>query len=106
LFTPGDTFYLFVNLCNPSSGTYQEQPVFVLLDVFGSYYFGPDWAEVVDYWLVDVVPGTQTIRAIEPFEWPAGVGATSGILIYAAMTNAEITELFGAYDLVSFGWQE
>ncbi|MBN1355810.1 hypothetical protein JXA40_06010, partial [bacterium] len=102
-FTGGDECYCDVYVCNPGSETYPQIPVFVILDVYGLYFFAPSFGEF-DYYLKDITPGKMTINVLPSFTWPSGVGSASGILWYAAMTDAGITALFGELGIFSFGW--
>jgi uncharacterized protein (DUF362 family) len=104
-YAPGDTCYCDVIVTNPSDTSYPETPVFVLLDVFGTYYFAPGFSGF-DYYENDVNPGTQIISVLPEFEWPPGAGTVAGILWYAAMTNPSMTALLGELDTFTFGWHE
>ena len=57
-----------------------------------SYYPGP-W-----------ISGETIIEVLPPFAWPGGAGTVTGVNFYAAMTNREMTELFGTMDVFTFGW--
>ncbi len=105
MFHPGDTCYCNVMINNPSETTYPETPLFVILDVFGAYFFAPSFTDF-DVYDHTVIPGQQIITVLPSFEWPDGVGNAQGILWHAAMTNARMTELFGNLDSFSFGWGE
>jgi len=102
-FRGGDPFYLNVHLCNTDSVEY-DVPLFVILDVAGALFFAPSFGSFDKY---DVVlpPNQQTMQMVLPeFDWPGGVGTASGINIYAGMTNAQMTQLFGDMDSFTFGW--
>jgi hypothetical protein len=103
-FGAGDPCSLEARVCNPQPYAYENIPLFVLLDVYGSYFFAPSFGNYDYYTLETVDPGLQTVEVIPEFPWPAGVGTGSGILVYGAMTNAAQTQLFGSYDIFSFGW--
>jgi hypothetical protein len=105
MYHPGDLFYTNVGVCNPDAVGYGEHPLFVVLDVYGMYYFAPSFTSF-DYYEVDVDPGLQTITVVPEFTWPSGSGDAQGIFWYAAMTDPEMTELFGAMDAFEFGWTE
>ncbi len=104
-FTPGMTCYVTVRICNPEQTTYTGVPVFVILDVYSTYFFAPDF-NAFDYYLKDIPPGTLDIQVLPEFQWPAGAGAAEGIRWYAAMTDPGITELFGNLGTFTFGWHE
>ena len=80
-------------------------PLFVLLDVYGQYWFAPGWETDLDYYYQLFQPGLTTITAIETFNWPAGAGAADGIRFWSALTNASMTEVLGNVAMVSFGWK-
>ena len=90
-------------LCNTESETYNEVPLFVLLDVYGAYFFAPSYSDF-DYYTITLEPGAAEKQILPEFAWPANVGSASDIVWLAAMTNAEISELFGAMDTWSFSW--
>jgi hypothetical protein len=104
-YNPGDTCYCRVLLCNPGSETYVDMPVFVILDVYGSYFFAPTFSDF-DHYTVTLPAGSQTQDVLPEFSWPTGAGNASGIYFYAGMTDSEITELIGDYDAFMFGWSE
>jgi immune inhibitor A len=102
---PGDTCYCDLRICNPDTVTYSDVPVFVILDVYGLYFFAPSFSDF-DYYTQTVESGTTTLTILPVFTWPDGVGTASGILWYAAMTDAAITQLFGEMDIFTFGWAD
>ncbi len=102
-FGGGDICYVEVYVCNTHDVTYTNIPIFVILDVYGMYFFAPSFGEF-DFYAMPIEPGMTTIQVLPPFEWPAGVGSASGIIWYAAMTDPEITELFGGLGMFTFGW--
>jgi hypothetical protein len=99
----GDPFYCHVTACNPDLITYPDIPLFVLLDVFGTYFFAPGFSDF-DYYEINLIPGKTAIEVIPEFSWPSNVGSASGIVLYAAMTDHNMTSLFGTLDAVTFGW--
>ena len=103
LFEEGDICYCQVQVCNPGSESLGTLPVFVILDVYGSYFFAPGFTSF-DHYSYEIVPGQQTIEVLPPFEWPADTGAASDIRWYAGITDAAITTLVGNYGLFTFGW--
>ncbi len=105
-FGPGDSCYIEAHVCNPSSVTYVDIPLFVILDVYGSLYFAPSFSEFDNYIIEELTPGTYIETVISEFQWPEGAGSATGIVLYGAMTNKDITALFGTYDAYTFGWHE
>jgi len=90
-------------LSNPGPEEYQFQPLVVLLDAYGSYFWYPQWTENFSYERVDVNIGTTPIDILD-FEWPNISGEASGILFYAALLTQDLSSLLGDMDSVSFGW--
>jgi hypothetical protein len=102
-FVEGDDCYCDVYVCNPGDDTYPDVPVFVILDVYGLYFFAPSFSDF-DFYTKTIEPGEMTISVLPSFPWPGGVGTASGILWYAAMTDQNMTQLFGELGMFTFGW--
>ena len=105
-YQPGNPCACTVFLCNPESVTYNTVPLFVLLEVAGSYFFAPSFEDFDYYTIQNLAPGVTPVEIIHEFIWPEGTGSASEINWYAAMTNESQTELFGAMDTWTFGWGE
>ncbi len=102
-FKPGDTCECRLTVCNPENEPWTDIPIFVLLDVFGTYYFAPDFNEF-GYYNQEIPPGESVIQVVPVFTWPPDTGAGEGLIWYAAMTDPEITTLFGEMDSWTFSW--
>jgi len=94
-----------VTVCNPGDTQLNSVPLFVLLDVYGTYFFAPSFTNDPDFYTVNPPPGTSTVEVLPEFNWPPAVGSADGIIWYAAMTNAAMNELQGEMDTWEFGWQ-
>jgi 5-methylthioadenosine/S-adenosylhomocysteine deaminase len=103
-FGPGDPCSLEARVCNPSSVIYLDIPLFVIMDIYGSYYFAPSFSDYDNYIINELESGMYTELVIPEFSWPSGVGNATGILVYGAMTDKQISQLFGTYSIFSFGW--
>ncbi len=101
-FSPGDPCFCDVQVYNPGKEL-MELPLFVILDVFGSYYFAPSFSDF-DYLKAELEPGMNTIHIIPGFEWPQDAGEASGILWYAALTDQDISKILGNLSTFEFGW--
>ncbi len=106
VFHAGDPCACNVTVANPGPETYTDVPLFVILDVYGTYFFWPDFSDFNYQNLETLAPGINEYVVLPEFPWPEVSGNVSGILWYAAMTNAGITELFGTLDMWEFGWGE
>jgi predicted outer membrane repeat protein len=102
-FGPGETCSCLLTICNPLAQSYDDIPVFAILDVYGNYYFAPSFSEF-DYIRETVTPGLTFIQILEPFTWPEGVGSATGIVWYAGMTDPGMSQLFGEIGTFVFGW--
>ncbi len=105
MFSPGDPFQLVVTVEKPDGNAYYRQPLFVLLDVYGEYYFYPSWNPWFDYKLVDITTFIESIPILN-FEWPNGSGSANGIAFHAAILNTALTSIAGNTDTVVFGWTD
>ena len=106
-FAPGDSCACRVEVCNPGPDVYSDIPLFVILDVFGVYYFWPDFSayDFVVIPTLDTQPLIYQVLAL--FQWPEGAGTvTSGVRWLAAMTNPEMTAVMGEMDMWEFGWHQ
>ena len=105
LYLPGDTCGCDLYICNPDAVTYAGTPVFVILDILGTYFFAPDFSSF-NHYTQDVGPGMTKLVVLPVFQWPTGAGSFEGAKWYAAMTDTAITGLFGQMDMMEFGWTE
>ncbi len=101
-FCPGETCYLNAEVCNPNQA--EAFPLFVILDIEGSYWFADSWSQDMDYMLESFATGWTTKVVIPAFVWPEVEGSYSGIRIWGALTNLQITEIVGDYALYTFGY--
>ncbi|MCD4652948.1 hypothetical protein K8T06_03335, partial [bacterium] len=103
----GETCSAEAVVCNPGPNVPVDIPLFVILDAYGELFFAPSFNQVYDAYMIDTLTvGEHHFQILPEFVWPSGVGSANGIYWYAAMTNPEITELFGEWDMFEFGWGE
>jgi hypothetical protein len=108
-YRPGDTCYLDAEICNTAAVTLLGYPLFVVLDVYGNYWFAPSWSALedgLDWYITDFPPGGSTLQVLPVFTWPTGVGSGSGVIFWGALTDPEMTVLIGAFDRVEISWYE
>lgn len=105
-FHPGDSFWCSALVYNDSSTALTNTPLFVILDVFGDLFFAPSFSSSFDIYPAPWDSGETTVSVLEPFSWPTTGSTADGIYWYAALTNQDMTEIFGSWDMRSFGWQE
>ncbi len=101
----GDNCYCDVSVA--TGQTVSGNPLVVILDVYGSYYFAPSWVNSMygyDYYSQTFNPPGGTVSVIPAFSWPEGTGSASGIKFYAAITNPSLSQLYSNLSTFTFGW--
>ncbi len=104
-FTPGEDCSCIATVENMTDDTLSDHPLFVILDVFGSYYFGPSFSDF-DYYSRSFPPGSEAVTVLSTFTWPQGAGSADGLMWYGALTNRNMTALFGLLGTWTFGFGE
>ncbi len=108
-FFPGDTCYCKVYVCNREGNTLKGHPIFIILDVYGSYFFAPGFTEEFDNYLDEYpeIPEMESeIEVLPEFQWPSGAGCAEGIMWYGAITDPGVSHLVGELGTFAFGWCE
>ncbi len=106
-FTQGDPCFLWAWVCNQSGGSMSENPLFIVLDVYQEYWFGPSWIfyeEGADWYAESFQHGMNKVIIIDEFAWPENAGSATGIKFHGALTDPDITRLEGSMDTCTFGW--
>jgi len=103
-FTAGDVFSLEAEVCNATAAPFTSNPLFVILDVYGQYWFAPAWTRSINYYVRELRPGTTLITVLPAFAWPANAGAASGIVFWAALTDPSMTAILGLFDHAEFAF--
>jgi len=109
IFHAGDPFSLTAEICNAEKEDFTDLPLFVLLDVYGEYWFAPSWIsekDGLDYYKdLTFKPGITNITIIEQFDWPANAGKADDIFFYAALLTPEMDRIFGIFSQAEFSWE-
>jgi hypothetical protein len=100
-YAPGDRFLLTNQVTNP--GAAREVDLYIILDVWGEYWFWPSWTQSVDHASRSLPPEAAMGETILDFEWPAGAGAADGLIFWSGILDAGTTDLLD-YDSVVFGY--
>jgi len=103
VFRPGDQFDLRLTTENPRIYSISADQ-YILLDVWGIYYFWPSWTMDVDY-AVREFAADAAEEIILQFVWPSGAGAASDIGFWAALFHPGTYDFF-SFDHVTFGFEE
>lgn len=99
----GDPFYLTAIINNPGPhGGYA--PLVILLEIQGSFWFYPTWSQSFTYEDYELVHGAFAINVIPQFNWPSGTGTLNGINVYGALLTTDLSEIWGLWDMVTFGF--
>ncbi len=106
MFYPGDECLCLVTVDNSSGQSLTNNPLFVILDVFGEYYFAPSFNNYHDNYAISFGPGETEIQVLSSFTWPYGAGAASNVAWYAALTNQPVTTVIGNIDSWEFSWAD
>jgi len=106
-FQPGDPCACYAYVTNAGPVALSGHPLFVILDVFGAYFFGPSFEERFDNYLglyPEFPPGTTEVVVVPEFTWPAIAGHADGLTWYAALTDPAMTRVVGTIGTWTFGW--
>jgi len=102
-FTSGDHFKLVV-MCNTEEGITRVD-LYVLLDVYGEYWFHPDWTKELSRETVLFDDEHPIEIIILDFVWPEGDhGTADNLYFWSAITEAETFNIIGEIDIVEFGY--
>lgn len=103
IFIPGD-FFLLTASVEPGQHTNGPIDLWVILDVYGSYWFGPGWLQDPDWYNLGILTGSH-LETILSFTWPQVTGSADGLFIWGAILDPSTFELLGVYDRVEFGYR-
>jgi len=102
-FTSGDAFKLRA-LCRGEPGK-TAADLYVILDVFGYYWFYPSWQQHPDCKQIPLEDGRSSYHFIMDFTWPDGdFGHVDGLVFWSAITEPTTFNIIGDYDHVEFGY--
>ncbi len=107
-FRPDDICSCDVTVRNCETVTLENYPLFVILDIAGNYYFAPSFSDYDNFMSTfsEFPVGETNVKVLPEFRWPHGAGTFSGASWISALTNPEITALFGDMDTFTFNWEE
>ncbi len=98
-FRAGDDFILDRRLSNPGESLAAYE--FIILDIYGEYWFYDDWTRQID-WLDILVPArSDQTKNILSFIWPDAAGSSQGLKFWGALLDDQ-SNLISNID--SFEW--
>ncbi len=104
MYRGGDTFILSADACNNGDSDL-EVDAFMLLEVYGYYWFWPSWSVDMDYSTITIPPCDCLEMTILEFTWPQDAGSADGLRFYCAMFEPGTWEMVGAMSMCSFGYE-
>ena len=100
-FEPGEQFILDLFLMNGGPSIVVD--VYVILDVYGLFYFWPSWEQVPDSVSTHLHSGQVEEWTILGFAWPEGAGSGEAV-IWGAMTALGSYDPLTEPDRIQFTW--
>lgn len=106
-YSSGDPFWVTAELTHIGN-TLSDIRLFILLEVFGVYYFGPAWQAyppAIDWWTIRTLEsGSTYLDAIPVFLWPENTGTIENLTFTGAITDEDITTIYGSISTRTFGF--
>lgn len=107
-FSPGDRVSLY-RVAQKHEGlpvaNQVETTLYLILDVYSSYYFWPSWSQDIDAQTVAVSDGYYESECVLDFIWPAGVGSAYGLRFWGApVWEGDTGTEHGPIQQLSFGY--
>lgn len=99
----GADCFCTAEICFPSESQIQPYPLFVILEVAGSYYFAPDFTGF-DFYQPEWVAGVNLIHVLQSFTWPNTSENPFSATWYIGLTNPEMTHIIGNMGTFEFDW--
>ncbi len=98
----GDTCWCTVRV--QTGSTLTNNPLFVVLEVYGNYFFGPRFNQYLDWYTGPFYSPESVVDVLPAFAWPYGAGSASGIHFYSCVTDPSINNLVSNFAEFTFGW--
>lgn len=102
MFNAGDLFDLRHQIIRQGSAVTLDK--YIILDVYGSYFFGPGWTQNLDFETQTFPDGYNQTLPILNFQWPEVSGHAGGLKFYAGCLYAGTVNLVGDISMVEFGY--
>lgn len=101
-YRPGDWFKLSAHFENyqPSRAV----DFYCALDVYGAYFFYPDWSQELCYQSLTLATGVTDLNLLE-FTWPYGAGNATGLYFAAVTCHPASLNLASNVDMIEFCYE-
>lgn len=106
-FNQGEVFFMDAMIQNYEQQTITDVPLFVILDIQGSYWFWPSWkagSEGIDYLRIDCPVEGLVMSIIDPFAWPA-VNLPMDLRFWGAVLDATFSHPISNIEMIALGWE-
>ncbi|MBN1355562.1 hypothetical protein JXA40_04730 [bacterium] len=104
-FTPGETCWVKLDFHNHLSTVLWNMPVFVALDIYGQFWFWPEWSPEIVYREESIPEGASGLSIIESFSWPdIKLQSMNGLKFWGCVTDPDFITVWGGEDGLSF-WE-
>ena len=111
-YEPGDLFYLDAEIVNDEGRTLYSIPLFVILELYGEFYFYPSWVHFAppnfnyDYYLFSSIePGSFVQEIIPDFYFPEINMELKNVKFYGAILNSEFNQILGHLDIITWEFE-
>lgn len=99
----GLPFVLFREWVNHSSEPAAVDE-YIVLDVYGLYWFWPSWSQSIDNRSQTVLADKREAENLLYFIWPEGAGSASGLMFWGVLLDPDTMSIVGNYDNVTWGY--
>ncbi|MBN1552447.1 hypothetical protein JW979_13315 [bacterium] len=100
---PGKPFTYEISACNKSEEALAVD-IYILLDLYGYFWFYPDWSADVDFASSVIPPCCCTDYMILDFIWPENLTIAYPLCFWNAMTEAGTLNLLGNISVCETGY--
>lgn len=90
-YRPGDLFILFALILNQGPSALVDE--YILLDVYGEYWFWPSWSQEVNFRTRLLDAYDQLEEDILTFVWPSGAGSADNIFFHIGLLESGTVNL-------------
>ncbi|MBN1356017.1 hypothetical protein JXA40_07075 [bacterium] len=104
MFEAGDPFILKIHVSNGSTGLLTLDR-FLVLDVYGSYFFNPSWRQSVDFETGTFPPGYSGTETILDFIWPEEAGSADDLIFWLGYYDSAASQVAGDIDMAEFSYR-
>ena len=104
IFESGEPFLLEIHLTNTTPATVSVDQ-YLILDVYGSYFFHPSWNQTGDFTARSIESGFDRQETVLTFNWPSGTGSADNLRFWLGYLTQGTIDLACDIDFVDFGYR-